>query len=392
MSKRSYYTTPLFVIVTCIALFLLVHTVNTTNYINEVSSLSLSKAIKSHGIMKEKYEEYKSLNTSQHIEMPESVRAVYVSSWVAGTVSLRNKLIAFVDDSDLNAIVIDIKDSTGVISFNIEDPLISSYGTTSNRISNIEELIADLHDRDIYIIGRISTFQDPLLVKKNPEFALMNIETNKPWVDRKGLAFLDPQNQKVWEYLKVIAHESYTLGFDEINFDYIRYPSDGKISLIDYALKEGQTRRDGLKSFYQYIDENVRQKGIPISADIFGLVTMAEDDIGIGQYLEDIFPYFDAIAPMVYPSHYSAGFFGFSNPDEHPYEVVKKAMQTGINRAIAIDEDPQKLRTWIQDFSLGVPYDTKKVRAQIDATYEIGLDSYMSWDPKNRYTKDAYYR
>jgi len=392
MSKRSYYTTPLFVIVTCIALFVWVHTVNTTNYINEVSSLSLSKAIKSHRIMKEKYEEYKSLNTSQHIEMPESVRAVYMSSWVAGTVSLRNKLIAFVDDSDLNAIVIDIKDSTGVISFNIEDPLISSYGTTSNRISNIEELIADLHDRGIYIIGRISTFQDPLLVKKNPEFALMNIETNKPWVDRKGLAFLDPQNQKVWEYLKVIAHESYALGFDEINFDYIRYPSDGKISLIDYALKKDQTRRDGLKSFYQYVDENVRKKGIPISADIFGLVTMAEDDIGIGQYLEDIFPYFDAIAPMVYPSHYSAGFFGFSNPDEHPYEVVKKAMQAGIDRAIAIDEDPQKLRTWIQDFSLGVPYDIKKVRAQIDATYEIGLDSYMSWDPKNRYTKDAYYR
>ncbi len=147
-----------------------------------------------------------------------------------------------------------------------------------------------------------------------------------------------------------------------------------------------------MKSFYQYVDENVRKKGIPISADIFGLVTMAEDDIGIGQYLEDIFPYFDAIAPMVYPSHYSAGFFGFSNPDEHPYEVVKKAMQAGIDRAIAIDEDPQKLRTWIQDFSLGVPYDIKKVRAQIDATYEIGLDSYMSWDPKNRYTKDAYYR
>ncbi|MCA9352544.1 hypothetical protein KC866_04145, partial [Patescibacteria group bacterium] len=266
------------------------------------------------------------ISTGTHLETPGSVRAIYMSSWVGGTPSLRTSLIQFMTKSDINAVVLDIKDSTGVISFTIDHPLIRSMGTDSNRIPDIRTLIDEFHRHHIYVIGRLTAFQDPLLSQKQPAWTFKRVDTGAAWQDRKGLSFINPRHTGAWNYLATIAEESYRIGFDEINIDYIRYPSDGNISNINYELSEGETRRDVMKKFYQYMDERVRTQGIPMSADIFGLVTSAEDDIGIGQYFEDIYPYFDAIAPMVYPSHYSSGFFGFSNPNAHPYEVVTAAM------------------------------------------------------------------
>lgn len=392
MNNRSYYTTPLFVLVTVISLYVFVCAHNTQAYMSEKINVQLHEQLWSDFLVQRELQKRNQRPTIEHIKPPDEVRAIYISSWVAGTPSIRNKLISFIEKSKINAVVIDIKDSTGVISFPVEgDPVIDSYDTDSDRIKDISELISELHRKDIYIIGRLTTFQDPLLAKKQPSFAFKRIDNGEVWTDRKGLSFINPNNQEAWDYLAHIAEYSYSIGFDEINFDYIRYPSDGNIDNIDYAIPVGESRASMMEKFYEYMDTRLRDQEIPISADIFGLVTSAEDDIGIGQYFEDILPHFDYIAPMVYPSHYSRGFFGYDNPNAHPYEVVHAAMNSAASRAKAMGEDPQKLRTWIQDFSLGVNYGTKEVREQIQATYDVGLDSYMVWDPRNKYTQEAYY-
>lgn len=392
MTSRSYYTTPLFIITTIISLVVFVDYRATQNqtidtyenmYIQSQSrSIRFVRKIKEYNLNREE---------ANHIPTPESVRAIYISSWVAGTPSIRNKLFDFIKQSKINAVVIDIKDSTGIISFPVGNLIVNKYSTDSTRIRNITEIIEELHENNVYVIGRLTSFQDPLLSKKEPSWSFKRIDNGEIWTDRKGLAFINPKSKAAWRYLGDIAEYSYSLGFDEINFDYIRYPSDGNISNINYDFDDDLTRSTTMKLFYEYLDTRLRSKNIPISADIFGLVTTAEDDIGIGQVFEDIYPHFDAIAPMVYPSHYGPGYFGYANPNANPYEVVKKSMESAIVRAKAIGENPDKLRTWIQDFNLGAPvYGATQVREQIQATYDIGLNSYMSWDPKNKYTKEAY--
>ena len=394
MANRSYYTTPMLVITTLIGLFVLVTSSNSSAFITSLANGHLERSFIAYADTITTIDRITRARGPEvrHLITPDEVRAIYISSWVAGTPSLRNGLVSFIDSSPINAVVIDIKDSTGYISFDVNHPLVDSLGTDSTRVPDMTALIDDLHDRGIYVIGRLTAFQDPLLSTKKPAWSFTRVDTGATWTDRKGLSFINPRYEGAWNYLATIAEASYNIGFDEINIDYIRYPSDGNISNIDYGLTDGETRRDVMKRFYTYLDNRLRvNDGIPISADIFGLVTSAEDDIGIGQYFEDIYPHFDAIAPMVYPSHYSSGFFGYQNPNAHPYEVVKAAMTSATRRASAINEDPDKLRTWIQDFSLGTPtYGVGEVRTQIQATYDVGLDSYMVWDPKNRYTRSAY--
>lgn len=393
MSNRSYFTTPMFVIVALISIYVFVVAQNTQAFIfvqaDNTAHSTLNRSLEQYQLIRKQQEKVPAI---KHILPPDEVRAIYISGWVAGSPSMMSNLISFIENSKINAVIIDIKDSTGVISFLAKDnAFLDSFGTDSTRISDIDALIEKLHSKNIYVIGRLTTFQDPLLAKTNPSFAFKRTDDGSIWKDRKGLSFINPNNKEAWNYIATLAEYSYQKGFDEINFDYIRYPSDGDIKHIDYEIPSGFTRRHYMKKFYEYIDVRLREgKKIPISADIFGLVTSASDDIGIGQYFEDIIPHFDFVAAMVYPSHYSSGFFGYSNPNEHPYGVVHAAMKSAKERAIAMDQDPQKLRTWIQDFSLGVHYGKKEITDQIKATYDVGLDSYMVWDPKNRYTQEAY--
>lgn len=318
---------------------------------------------------------------------PDSIRAIYMSSWVAATPSLRAKLVDFIDTTELNSVIIDIKDSTGRVSFMPQDPYLIELGASDNRVKDMKEFLEMLHEKDIYVIGRISTFQDPFIVKKKPEWAVQS-KKGGVWKDRKGLAFLSVDNEQVWDYTLRIALDSYAIGFDEINFDYIRYPSDGPIADIEYNLAEGETRAEKLEKFFIFLDQKLRkEKSIPISADLFGMVTSNTDDLGIGQVLERAVPYFDAIAPMVYPSHYPTGFLGYTKPAEHPYEVIFYAMQSASKRVTAMGYDPNKiLRPWLQDFNLGATYTKEKIKAQIDANEAVGLSSWMMWDPSNKYT------
>lgn len=326
-----------------------------------------------------------------HIKTPDKVKAVYVSSWVAGNSKYRDPIIKLIDDTELNSIVIDVKDSTGRISFAVSDPEIAKEGSPENRIRDIRSLTNLLHRKNIYIIGRISVFQDPYMTKKRPEWAITKKSDGTVWKDRKGLSFLDPANKEVWEYTVSIAHDAYAQGFDEINFDYIRYPSDGNMKDINYRLAQGATRSDNIESFFKYLSQEVKKnENIAISADLFGLTTEATDDMGIGQIWEKALPYFDFIAPMVYPSHYPAGQDGFKNPAEHPYEIINKAMIGAIKKTkLVSNQSINKIRPWLQDFDLGANYNAERVKAQIKAVYDNGLSSWMLWDPSNKYTPGA---
>lgn len=328
-----------------------------------------------------------------HIETPESVKAIYMTSWVAGTSSFRDRVINLIDETEINAVVIDIKDDTGKISFLIDKEPFKSLKSSENRIPNIAEFIKKLHDKNIYVIGRIATFQDPYLIKLWPEEAVKR-KTNPSelWKDRKGLGWFDAGSERVWDYVIALAKESYNVGFDEINFDYIRFPSDGNMEDIYFPLSDGKDKSEVLESFFSYLDENLRQidKPITISADIFGMTTTNTDDLGIGQVLEKTIPYFDYVSPMVYPSHFPNGWYGMANPAEKPYDVIHRSMSKAVERVVAMGEDPDKLRPWLQDFNLGAVYTKELVRDQIQATYDVGLDSWLMWDPKNIYTKAAY--
>lgn len=325
-----------------------------------------------------------------HIKTPEIVKALYMSGWVAGSEDFRNSLVKIVDETELNAVVIDIKDSTGRISFSIDDPLIEKIGSSENRIKNVKALTALLHSKNIYIIGRVSTFQDPYLTKVKPEWAIKKSSDGGIWKDRKGLSFLDPTNKNVQDYVLSIALNSYKLGFDEINFDYIRYPSDGNMKDINYNLKDGKTRADNMEEFFKYLSAGMKKdENIPISADIFGLTTESTNDMGIGQVWEKTIPYFDFVCPMVYPSHYPAGYAGYKNPAMYPYEVVNRALASAVVKTKAIGEDINKIRPWLQDFDMGATYTKEMVKAQIKAVNDNGLKSWMLWDPSNKYTPSA---
>lgn len=327
-----------------------------------------------------------------HIKTPESVKAVYMSSWVAGSSEIRARLIKMIDETELNAVVIDVKDSTGRIAFEMENPVVKNIGAFEKRIGDVAELIDLLHSKGIYAIARIAAFQDPYLAKKRPDLAPFKKSDGKIWADYKGLSWVEPGSKEVWDYLLAIATETYKAGFDELNFDYIRFPSDGNMKDIAYHFYDSDMTNRGavMRKFFEYLSDNIKATtGAPMSADLFGMTMTNSDDLNIGQVLENTLPYFDFVAPMVYPSHYPATFHGYKNPAAVPYEIVKISMDEGARRAVAASTSPLKLRPWLQDFDMGATYTAEMVRAQMKATYDAGLTSWMLWDPSNKYTPAA---
>lgn len=375
-----------------------------------------------------------------HVPLPEQVKAIYMTSCVAGTPSFRQDLIDLIDETELNAVMIDIKDYSGTISF---PPTHAAWQPAWQEArcgtSQMHALIEELHERDVFVIGRITVFQDPFHAQRNPHLAVKRADGNSVWKDYKGLSFIDVAAREYWDHIIELAVDSYNLGFDELNFDYVRYPSDGPMDNISFphtaASEHGNDKQANLEAFFQYLDERMndeklfadvrhtqtgRASSTPwTSVDLFGMTTTNYDDLSIGQVIERAAPYFDFVAPMVYPSHYPTGAFGYQNPNHHPYEIVHHAMRRGVERMQASTTPVQgflhdalhttnasgtsiatgvytktvweadKLRTWIQDFDYGGNYDVDEVRAQIQASYDAGVKSWMMWAPSNRYTRAA---
>ena len=326
-----------------------------------------------------------------HVAPPERTKAIYMTSWVAGTPSFRAKLEKIIDDTEINAVVIDIKDYTGKIAFKVDDnPELAAVGSAENRIPDIEEFIDELHGKGVYVIGRVAVFQDPYFVKIHPEYAVKRGDQETIWTDRKGISWLDAGAKPVWDYAVAIGKESYKKGFDEINFDYIRFPSDGNMKDIYFPFSEDKVKKEVMKEFFAYVHQNFKDTGIKTSADVFGMVATNTDDLNIGQYLEYILPYFDYVDPMVYPSHFPPGWNNFKEPAANPYDVIKISMGEAVERAKAMGENPLKLRPWLQEFDLGAIYTKDLVQAQIKATYDVGLTSWLMWDPANKYDENPF--
>lgn len=330
-----------------------------------------------------------------HVETPNELKAFYMSACVAATPSWRERMAELVNDTELNSIMIDIKDYSGTISF--IDPKLQGDDVTGCRAKDMKEYVERLHKDNIYVIGRVTVFQDPYYAKRHPELAVKSKATGGTWKDKHGLPFVDVGAKPYWDHVIDIAKASYALGFDEINFDYIRYPSDGNMSDAKYTwTTEGSTKADMVESFFSYLHSQLKDTGMKTSADLFGLVTVAYDDLGIGQVLEKALPYFDYIYPMVYPSHFAPGSGGFSKPAQSPYGIIKYSMSGGIAKEQAWNvangratSTPSKLRPWLQDFDLGATYGVAEVQAQIQATYDVGLNGWLLWDAGNKYTPAA---
>lgn len=348
-----------------------------------------------------------------HVKTPSSVKAIYMTSWVSTVKPWRAQLLQFINESEINAIIIDIKDYSGYITFDTEDPVLASMNVEEIRSKDLKEFIEELHRNNIYVIARITVFQDPVYAKLFPSEAVQT-RSGEIWKDRHGLHFIDPSSRKFWDYIIRISTAAEKVGFDELNFDYIRFPTDGNMKDMVFPISGPKLQRHSqsntpnpvtsgniatripapkeavITEFFKYLRAHTKPLGIPISADLFGMTMTAHDDVNIGQTLTGTAPYFDYICPMVYPSHYPVNFMGFSNPAMHPYEIIYHVMSVGSARMTAMGENPKKLRPWLQDFNLGAKYDAEKVRAQIKATYASGLDSWMIWDPRNKYTRGAY--
>jgi len=324
-----------------------------------------------------------------HVPTPSAVKAIYMTSYVAGDKKWRESLIKMIEDTELNSVIIDIKDYTGEITFAVSDRLtnLKTLATVDNRIPDLQAFLANLHERGIYTIARIATFQDPALVKKRPDLAVkQNTDRTKVWADRKGQTWVDPGAVEAWDYFAALGVEAHSIGFDEVNYDYIRFPSDGDMKNIYYPFSEGKNKVAVMTDFFAHLEEKLEPTKVVTSADLFGMTTTNTDDLNIGQVLEPALAHFDYVAPMVYPSHYPTNFMGFKNPAEKPYEVVKYSMDKAVARA---STSPQQLRPWLQDFTLGATYDAEKVKAQIQAVYDSGLTSWMLWNASNKYTPAA---
>ena len=349
-----------------------------------------------------------------HLPTPVPLKAIYMSQCVVGTPSFRADLIALIDETELNAVVIDVKDYTGKISFPTDNSIVKDSVSDACGARDMRAFIELLHQKNIYVIGRITVFQDPYYTTLHPDVAVQKAGGGI-WKDFKGLAFADVGARIFWDYIIEIGKESYAIGFDELNFDYVRYPSDGPMSEAVFAHSGSSTKPEMLEEFFKYLTEHLRSPStssghVPVlSVDLFGMTATTDYDLNIGQVLERALPYFDGVYPMVYPSHYPNGFNGFSNPNDRTYELIKYAMDTAVMRTItdtthtlsfaherigtstpAVYAKPSysksKIRPWLQSFDYPVNYTPEMVRGQITATYDSGLDSWLFWDAANMYT------
>ena len=369
----------------------------------------------------------------KHVPLPEHVKAIYMSACVAGTNDFRNRLVTLIDETEINSVVIDIKDYSGTISFNpMSDAWQPAWSRAKCGARDMKQFLAHLHEKNIFVIGRITVFQDPFYGPQHPELAVAKASDGTVWRDRKGLSFIDVGAHPYWDHVVTLSADAYNIGFDELNFDYIRYPSDGNMQDIAFPQsmkgEYGADKQANLEAFFKYLNEKLddesrfnsvrhentgRTSNTPwTSADLFGMTTTNTDDLSIGQVQERAAPYFDFIAPMVYPSHYPKSFIGLGDPNDYPYKVVNYAMSAGVKRMTATTTavigfahtrigtstpalylkpsyTSDKFRTWIQDFDYGGDYDAADVRAQIQASYDAGVNSWMIWAPSNIYTRAA---
>lgn len=322
---------------------------------------------------------------------PDKVRGLYVNAWSAGSRRRITALTELARRTEVNTFVVDIKDATGYVSHPSEVLLAQQIGATGEiRIPNLRLLLSRLEEAGVYPIARIVIVKDPLVAAARPDLAVQDT-AGGPWIDDKGTVWLNPYNPEVWDYHVAIAREVAEMGFPEIQWDYVRFP-DAPASAMRRAYfpgGAGRPRAQAIRDFLAYSREALADTDVRVTADVFGVTTSATRDVGIGQVWESFIDVVDVALPMVYPSHYWKGSFGYDEPNSHPYEIVREALEDALRRSAAI-ADAGTTRPWLQDFTLGPPrYEAPEVRAQMQAAYDVGIEEWILWNPGSRYTEAA---
>lgn len=322
------------------------------------------------------------------------VKGIYINTWnMQG--QKYTKILKLLDDTDLNAVVLDVKNDSGYVTYPSNVPLVKETGADSkNILPDMQSKIKELKSKGIYTIARLVVFKDPYLAAKKPEWSMQK-KKGGVWRDPKGISWVDPFQEKVWDYNIAIAGEAAALGFDEVQFDYVRFPDNAaKVDAqVQYQNPKHSDKSEAIQGFLKRAKQSLPH--VRLSADVFGLTTSSKDDMGIGQKWESIVPEVDIICPMIYPSHYSKGMYGIKSPDLQPYETISKALQDASERNRTMEQGGiqgiARIRPWLQDFTAAwvkphQSYTSKQVREQIRAAREQGIEEFLLWNPSGNYS------
>lgn len=328
------------------------------------------------------------------------VRGIYISGPMAGSTELFQNILDSAAGTEINTVVIDFKDDQGRITCPVDSPVASEIGACRPYVQDMKGLIASLKERGLYVIARVVAFRDPWLAEKKPEWSL-HLADGSLYRDRQGMAWVDPYRKEVWDYLVEVGTEAKEAGFDEVQFDYIRFSTEGTMRdvVFDEVVTGGRSKTDVITEFVKYAYENLASQGLFVSADVFGTIIGSDIDAqAVGQVYTEMAKHLDYICPMIYPSHYGPGNFGLEHPDTMPYETVLEALkksQTVMDQAAEADGHVSSqaiVRPWLQDFTasyLGegnyIPYGYNEVQRQIQAVKDAGYDEWMLWSAANRY-------
>ncbi|WP_138753276.1 putative glycoside hydrolase [Paenibacillus sinopodophylli] len=325
------------------------------------------------------------------------IKGIYVTAHSAGGARMET-LLKLLDDTELNSMVIDIKDDNGYITYPTATPELQEVGASKKYIRDIGVLMQTLKKHNIYPIARIVVFKDTVLARKQPELSFLH-QDGTIWKNGRGESFVNPYRKEVWDYNIAVAKEAAKLGFKEIQFDYVRFPEgfENKAASLTFNKTE-QSRVDAVAGFVKYAREQLEPLGVRVSVDIFGYAASVPAAEGIGQDFVKISNDVHVISPMIYPSHYSTGWFKQKDPDLSPYETIKGAMVDTHKKLDPTKDLKPIIRPWIQDFTaswLGsghyMKYGKAEVEAQIKALKDTGINEYLLWNAGNKYSPNVDY-
>lgn len=326
---------------------------------------------------------------------PVKVKGIYVSGPVAG-ISRMDELIELVDQTELNAMVIDIKNDEGKVTYNMQSEQVLEIEAGVGYIRDIAALVSKCKEKDIYLIARIVAFRDPYLAEKKPEWAV-HTKDGKIFRDKSGLAWVNPYRREVWDYLVEIAGEAAEAGFDEIQFDYIRFSTDIGTDEADYGAEAGKVGKiEIITEFTEYLYEKLAPLGVYVAADVFGTVIENETDQAIvGQDYVKMAEHLDYICPMIYPSHYRNGSYGIAVPDADPYQTIFEACSASCQELSLLPEEGRAhVRAWLQSFTASwvpghISYGPKQIREEIKGVYDAGYEEWILWNAAVKYQRDS---
>jgi hypothetical protein len=314
------------------------------------------------------------------------VRALYINRWKAQSWPAMHHFIAIADSTEINAFVIDMKDEFG-LNYHTANPEFAKDAGTSSKVPNIKALLDTLHAHHILPIARMVVFKDSVAARVHPEWTIRK-KDGSAWKDKQGLTWVDPYHHELWDYNIGVAQELVTLGFGEIQYDYIRFPEPySSLPPQVFPAAKGVSKPDALAAFLKEARSKINPMGVRLTADVFGFVATVRGPLEVGQWWEKLAPVTDVLLPMVYPSHFPRGSLDLEKPNADPYSVVKISLDTARTRDEKLGiTSPEHVRPWLQAFTLGSPaYGPEQIRQQKQATYDAGFDGWVLWSAGSHY-------